>query len=217
MLETLNSDFRTIRRGAVMKNDKIKEFWAWFARNSERLKNAEREMRIGNELSDQLRHIHQPEGYEGTGPGLSFDFGPRREGKYEFIVSAGGIAPAFRLARELVALAPEIPGWRFSALIPPKNIEALLLEAQMKPEDIWYQAQPENAKVNVTLFIRNLPPEKEHDLLETKHFLIYALGEQTFATRIARFDCHILPSNPAECGLKPFRELPEEIGKSAAG
>ena len=196
-----------------MHSDKIDTFWKWFAQNSERLKNAERDMRVGNELSDQLRHLHQPPGYTGTGPGLSFDLGPRREGRHEFIVSAGGIAPAFRLARELVAHAPEIPGWRVSALIPPMNIETLLTECEMKADDIWFQASPAGAKLNVTLYIRNLPPEKEHDILETKYFLLYALGEQAFATKISHFDCQILPSSPAACGLKPFRELPDEISK----
>ena len=65
------------------KPTKEQRFWSWFARNTDRLFQFEADQEaIFDDLGAALEKVH---------PGLTFEFGPVREGKREFIVSADGI------------------------------------------------------------------------------------------------------------------------------
>ncbi len=95
-----------------MDNAKVERFWAWFAENAGRLARFDTDQaQLANEVGDALRRLHQPEGYDGRGPSLGFDFGPKKDGLREFIITSDAIPSAFHLARQLASAAPAIPGW----------------------------------------------------------------------------------------------------------
>ena len=65
-------------------------FWRWFQANETRLFDFEKDQdRVFNELQMQLHRIQ---------PSLTFEFGPKEEGKREFVISADGIKDAFPLS-----------------------------------------------------------------------------------------------------------------------
>ena len=62
-------------------------FWSWFATNEDRLFYFEKDQeKIFDELNGKLRAIH---------PSVTFEFGPVKQGKREFVISADGIREAF--------------------------------------------------------------------------------------------------------------------------
>jgi hypothetical protein len=195
-----------------MQAAKIAQFWNWFTENAARLAKFETDQaRLATEITQALRRLHQPEGYTGRGPSLAFDMAPRREGTREFVVSADAISPAFHLARELVAAAPALHGWKFTALIQRRAIEKILAQCKMGADDVWVRTQREGNFVNISVFVRNIRASFEEDISEMRSFLIYVLGEETFGTRVGTFDCQELPSDPTTWNLRPLRELPDMI------
>ncbi|HEY3324042.1 MAG TPA: hypothetical protein VGP72_26555 [Planctomycetota bacterium] len=199
-----------------MRQEKVKAFWKWFSENAARLWHFEDDqIRLSNELQQELRHIHQPKGYSGRGPSLTFDMNQKQGGIRELFISADAIPSAFHLASELVAASPALPGWRIKALIPRQHLGTMLLEWGFKAEDIWFRLRPEPERQHLTLFTRHRPPAYEENISEVRAFLIHVLGEECFATRIASFDCLELPPDPESWGLKPLRELPDEVDRSS--
>ena len=199
-----------------MDGKKVARFWEWFAANAARLAKFETDQaRLSREIIEELRRLHQPEGYSGRGPSLGFDIGARREGVRECAVSADAIPSAFHLARELAASAPSVPGWKFSALIQRRALDQVLVACQMGTDDVWFKAERAGERINVNVFVRNISALYEQDLSEVRAFLIQVLGEETFGTRVGTFDCHRLPSDPAAWALRPLRELPGLVDQLA--
>lgn len=100
------------------KPTKEQRFWSWFARNTDRLFQFEADQEaIFDDLGAALEKVH---------PGLTFEFGPVREGKREFIVSADGIRELFPAVRALVAAAPVLSRWAIIPFRPPKDITLVM-------------------------------------------------------------------------------------------
>src|SRR5690348_8411171 len=89
-------------------------FWSWFQQNDAAYyalqpdNIAERE-KLFDELSNQLGKVNAD---------LTFEFGPVKNGKRDFVISAGGIREAFPAVQELVARAPTLAHWRVIAFRP---------------------------------------------------------------------------------------------------
>lgn len=191
-----------------MEDDKVTRFWQWFAQNASRMTRVESDMTLSNEIARELRRIHQPDDYVGNGPCLGFDFGEKKEGVREFIITAHGIGSALHLATRLAKSAPPINGWRVSALIPRRDTDRLLGDYQMGPDDVWFKYDIADGRINMTVFVLNLPDEKVHDILAIRDLLIYTLGEEVFARKVNVFDCQRLPANPENWSLNRLRDLP---------
>src|SRR5688500_16970121 len=89
-------------------------FWDWFAANSHRFVNVERDQEVlFGELRRQLSRIH---------PSLTFEFGPQRDQRRELVISADGIKDAFPAVQRLVAAAPDLSDWRIIAFRPRGEI-----------------------------------------------------------------------------------------------
>jgi len=200
-------------RLVALESDKVDRFWQWFAQNATRMTRVETDMTLSNEIARELRRIHQPDDYVGNGPCLGFDFGEKKDGQRELIITAHGIISALHLATRLADSAPPIPGWRVSALVRRKNTDRLLNEYQLGPDDVWFKHEIVDARLNLTVFVINLPEEKEHDILAIRDLLIYTLGEEVFAKKINVFDCQRLPTDPEIWSLRRLRELPEIADK----
>jgi hypothetical protein len=182
-------------------------FWLWFAENSEQLlvvKTAEEP--ICDELDKKIREIH---------PGLAFAFGPIKDGQRDFIISADGSRELFPVVKKLAAAAPDLPGWTIIAFRPPGNIEASVKfgDYQLGPDDIWFITRPAPRGMGLTLFIKGLSGQTREVLTQAIMILLdNALGEYNVEAKIKHLDLRPLPGNPAELGLRPFRELPKVIG-----
>src|SRR5689334_6398671 len=74
------------RRDASSTPSPSRRFWSWFSANDDRLFDFERDQKaVFDELAAQLVRVH---------PDLTFELGPVRDGRRDFVVSAGGIKAA---------------------------------------------------------------------------------------------------------------------------
>ncbi|MHA4894649.1 DUF695 domain-containing protein [Pedobacter sp. PWIIR3] len=95
-------------------------FWNWFADNAKTFhavvkkhKNIEED--FFNKLSPKLNELKE---------GYFFLTGMLKEGTAELVLTADGIVKNLVFVEELVAAAPEIPGWKFTAHKPETDIES---------------------------------------------------------------------------------------------
>ena len=94
-------------------------FWKWFVTNEPRLFAFESNQEaVFNALNKQLERVNGD---------LTFEFGPVRNGKREFVISAGGIKTAFPAVEALYAKAPALPRWIWVKFrprrLPINNVE----------------------------------------------------------------------------------------------
>jgi len=91
----------------------IDEFWQWMSDSSGELLEADGQA-LADEVEQRLRIIDGRLGVEVSGP-------PQPPASRELIITAWSEPAAFASAREIVAAAPDLAGWEFLALKPPRG------------------------------------------------------------------------------------------------
>jgi len=134
---------------------KEEKFWNWFLKNQEtyynEIENLEIRERIFNELSTELKKVHQD---------LVFEFSPIHEnGIREFTISAEGIKEIFPLVEKLVEIAPVVKNWQFNAFrqrISGDDIVIQYEDLQIGYSDIYFRYQDgEYGKIGIELNIKD--------------------------------------------------------------
>jgi hypothetical protein len=141
---------------------------------------------------------------------LTFEFGPIREGRREFVVSADGIRKSFPAVRRLVAAAPPLSRWIVTPFRPPASLDVVIQYAgvSLGPDDIWFTAEPDGEKIGLRLFVRGLSYENLPVLASAGFILLdNALGEFAVETQVGFVEWKPLPDDPATDGLSPFRSI----------
>jgi hypothetical protein len=88
--------------GSVMASSES-NFCSWFTANESRLFKFELDQgRVFDDLSNELKRVNGD---------LTFEFGPVKDGKREFVISAGGIRSAFPAVEALYGAAPPPQRW----------------------------------------------------------------------------------------------------------
>ena len=179
-------------------------FWQWFDQNSSRLFAFEADQdRVFRDLKGALHKVHE---------GLTFEFGPVRGGKREFIVSADGITERFPAVRKLVSAAPSLSQWIVIPFRPPKDIEMVIEYdgCRVGPDDVWFRSEPDGDRIGLTLHVRGLTDETKRSLGGATFILLdNALGEYAVESRVGFIEWNGLPDRPEAAGLRPFREIRE--------
>ncbi|MCX6344784.1 MAG: hypothetical protein NT018_06895 [Armatimonadetes bacterium] len=182
-----------------------KRFWDWFGKNTNRLAAVKTcHERVCDELAVQMHKINKH---------LTFVFGPVKDGRREFIVSADGILSAFPAVKNLVAAAPDIPGWRIIAFRQPDSISARIRidDHELGSEDIWFTASPNGDKFDIHLLIKGAT-EDDNALMQLAFIVLdHTLGEYCVETKLGRIGLGPLPDDPAASGLKPLLELADVV------
>jgi hypothetical protein len=175
------------------QNSKETAFWRWFQANETRLFDFERDQdRIFDELQTQLHRIQ---------PSLTFEFGPKQEGKREFVISADGIKDAFPAVVGLADAAPPLPRWKITKFRPRRGFQSpvTLNGLRISPEQLQFTIEPDGDKAGITLFIEgyNL---REHEKYAGVVYLMLdqALGEYDVETKVGFIE---LKSNSAASNL----------------
>ncbi len=101
-------------RPSKERSRRIAAFWVWFGRMAGIFVELDPscEQRL-NDLGEALNHIRD---------GLTFELGPRVNGRRTFAVSADGAAELFPYVEEVVALAPSLEQWTIRAFRAPKDL-----------------------------------------------------------------------------------------------
>lgn len=176
-------------------------FWRWFQANETRLYDVEKDQeKVFDELQMQLHRIH---------PSLTFEFGPKEEGKREFVISADGIKEAFPAVISLADAAPPLPRWKITKFRPRRGFQGPLTlnGLRLLPAQLKFTIEPDGAKAGITLFIEGYNPNEREKYAGVVYLMLdQALGEYDVETKVGFIE---LKSNSATSNLakQPFSTL----------
>lgn len=175
-------------------------FWHWVKVRSKRL-DLFKTPDLVNELLSELQKVH---------PALTYSLGPCEQGKREITISANGVESAIPAVQKLIAAAPNIPGWKISAFLPPRPCRGVLFgKRELETDDIWFATEPKGEKISLTLYIKDLTnPVDEMVKAAVFLWLHFSLGEYNATTKIGNVELATLPENPEASGLRPAKDLP---------
>jgi len=175
-------------------------FWSWFQANDAVLFDFERDQeRTFDRLASELRKVD---------PNLTFEFGPKTDGRREFVISADGTRNSFPKVESLFAAAPTMPRWKVIKFRPRREPFDLQYSGILvKASTVTATIRPEGQKAGITLFIPGYS-ESAHKAYTGIAFLFIdqALGEYDVETRVGRINVQA-PSTSAE-GAFPLEKLP---------
>jgi hypothetical protein len=181
------------------KSNGVIEFWRAFSAEASALASApSTESPVYDGLLEELQRIH-PDLY------LEFCVEP---GACELIVTADGDKALFGLAREVVAAAPQIVGWRIRALRPRLGFPSVVTWNETVLELAEVVFEPLERKDSNALGLRIMVPGLHDVDAEDAHNAIlramdHGLGEEHFAESVQHTELCSLPA-----GVPPDRFIP---------
>ena len=154
------------------------DFWVWFKRNDATLFDFEKgQERIFDQLSTQIKRVD---------PNLTFEFGPKQNGKREFVISADGLRESFPAVISLYDAAPKLDRWIFVKFRPrrePMGIEYAGVKVEVN--DVLVSLEPDGDKVAITVYIA------KYNVIQANAYgsigflmLDQALGEYDMETKV---------------------------------
>lgn len=165
--------------------NKEKKFWKYFQKNEEKIFNFEKNQeKIFDELASQLHKIDV---------NLTFEFGPIKHTKREFVISADGIKSTFISVEKLYEQAPQLKLFDVTKFKPRREIlnDIQIADTKIKSSDVKYVLlKDENPhKIGIILLFENYKDESK-DLFGQIGFLLIdeALGEFDVETKVGAID-----------------------------
>jgi hypothetical protein len=191
------------------RHEAIQEFWRWFqAHRAEFDVLTDTAAPFWDAALSQLHRLDKRFWFE-----LSKPDGDHRE----FIITAEGHADIFPLADDIVALAPQIPGWQIIALKPPMGFDFTTTYEgiRFEPRAMWFlplnsSFRPEDlgVRVGVPNFTDDIKRQASNAVAV---ILDTALGERAAALDIQHLEVSTLPESPESHGYIELYELPAYI------
>jgi hypothetical protein len=186
-------------------------FWKWFAANEARLFSFESNQEaIFDELGARMKRVNAE---------LTFEFGPVKDGKREFVISAGGAKAAFPSVEALYDKAPSLPRWIWVKYRPRRlPINDLTYGGRsVKADDVRYLLAKDGDKVGIVLFFDGYSEKDKGTFGQIGYlFLDEALGECSVETQVGFIEFQGRDSKYF-AQSHPLRELPahfdEQVGR----
>ena len=184
------------------------DFWQWFLNNQPKIETATQgDEQIIDELLTQLHKYNEH---------LFFEISTNSDDKH-LIITAEGDSKQFDSVRNLIAKAPKIKHWQFTALKPAigfnftNNYEGV----EYDPTKLWFlplDNKSDPAAIGIKIGIPNYD-EKTHIHSKAAMWVILdnGLGELAAATDIQYMNTVPLPLQPEKEGYIKLAELPEYI------
>lgn len=184
-------------------------FWTWFVGHENDLLHFERNPEaVFSCLDAELAKVH---------PDLTFEFGPPRDGRREFVISAGGIKNAFPAVESLAAAAPQLPRWTVIAFRPRRPVGNIieLGNQRVDPSDVTYSLLRGKTALGLYLFIPGYT-EGNSEIGQIGYLLLdEALGEYDVETKLGLIK--LLPPEFETPGPRyPLPELPAHFDEAYA-
>ena len=177
------------------------DFWRWFQRNEADLFNFERDQEaIFDRLAAEMHKVR---------PSLTFEFGPKENGRREFVISADGIKDAFPKVESLYASAPAMAHWKFVKFRPRREpFDINYGDISVKADTVSVLLEPDDQKVSLTVFIPGYDQEN-HNAYAGIAFLLLdqAVGEYDVETRVGYIE--VKDSSQAPAQARSLQELPK--------
>jgi len=199
--------------GNKKKDEPIKsyaDFWNWFQNNEKTFfnvvknqKNIEKE--FFDKLSPKLAELKE---------GYFFLAGMLDDNTAELILTADGNIKNIVFVEELVAQAPKIKGWKFTALKPALDIENVAINMygyRFDSKNLFFYSN-ENAdypdEIDISIVHNDLTEENKNEIVNgTYIFLDNYLGELDFVNNIDNLN--IIGKREAQKELVPIAKLKE--------
>jgi len=209
MAQAIITTLVTISLLSCSHNQDSKEaaFWRWFQANESRLFDFEKDReKVFDELQTQLHRIH---------PNLTFEFGPKQDGKRDFVISADGIRNAFPAVIDLANAAPLLPRWTITKFRPRRGFQSsvTLNGLRISPEQVEFTIEPDGDKAGITLFIEGYS-RSEHEKYAALVFLMLdqTLGEYDVETKVGFIELKSR-STKSNSAKRPFSALVQSIDR----
>lgn len=141
---------------------------------------------------------------------LTFEFGPVKDGKREFVLSAGGIKAAFPAVEALYSKAPALPRWVW-VKFRPRRVPINDLDyggKKVRADDVRYLLAKDGDKVGIVLFFDGYSDAEKTTYGQIGYlFLDEALGEYAVETQVGFIGFDSRESKHFDRS-HPLRELP---------
>ncbi|THC42778.1 hypothetical protein [Massilia sp. Mn16-1_5] len=184
------------------------EFWTWFQANESMLFDFERDQ---ERIFDRLqRAMHKVD------PDLVFEFGPKQNGKREFVISADGIRAAFPKVEALYAAAPALQNWIIVKYRPRRvPMDIGYGDRKIKAATVMVLLHAQGDKAGITIMIPGYDAA-EHDTYRSLAYLFLdqALGEFDVETRVG--EIRIVAPAGETSGALSLQELPAAFDRYIA-
>ena len=193
-------------------NKSYDHFWTWFQKKEKDFynvvyENRDIEKNFFNKLSTKLDEIHKE---------LFYMTGMYDEKTVELVITADGAVKNIVFVEELIASAPEIIGWKFSALKPPLNIMDVNIDMdgyQFTPEKLkFYSKDNINYPDEISIVVTHNELNEDNRTTVTNGTFIFLdnlLGELTL---VSSLDCvQVICESDAEQELIPINKLKDYL------
>jgi len=179
-------------------------FWKWFAAHDAPLFAVQTAREpVCDDLAGELHRVD---------PNLTFEFGPVRGGKREFVISAGGIAKSFPAVVALAKAAPPMKHWKVTPFRQPRpevtqvKVRGIAFDAR----EIEFLAAPGD-RTDLVIAVPGFKKTPD-STYETAVYLLLdgMVGEYTVETGIGGIE--IVPmTNRPEGAWRPLTKLAEAV------
>jgi hypothetical protein len=154
------------------------DFWVWFQKNEPMLFDFEKDQEgVFAGLAAAMHKVH---------PNLTFEFGPKENGRRDFVISADGFKEAFPRVETLYASALRMPRWKFIKFRPRRQPADISFRGvSVRARDVSVSIEPDGAKAGITVFLPGYSKDT-HETFAGVAFLLLdqALGEYDVETRV---------------------------------
>jgi len=185
-------------------------FWKWFERNEPALFDFDLEKSQDGILDELAFEIHKVDS------NLTFEFGPKEDGRREFTISADGIRKAFPKVEKLYAAAPSLPRWHFVKFRQRRKPSDLSYGGvTVRAEAVSVLTEPDGQKLDITVFIPGYS-EASKDTYDAIAFLFLdqALGEYDVEMHLGEVSIKAISQAPPKA--YSFAALPKVFDASIA-
>ncbi|WP_326981085.1 DUF695 domain-containing protein [Chryseobacterium sp. MYb264] len=184
------------------------DFWDWFLANERKFHDV---IRSGTEIEENFFDCIAPKLHQ-INTGYYFLAGMADDLTAELIITVEGEVKNIIFAEEIIKEAPQIKGWKFTALKPELGIENVNIELEglkFTGDTIFFYSNDFEEypdEIDITLVYENFKEEiKDPVTTGICIFLDHFLGELNFATQIDTFN--IIGKENAKKDLIPITKL----------
>lgn len=157
------------------------QFWKWFKAHEDELFHFERDQEpIFDRLADALGEVDDD---------LTFEFGPKRDGVREFVISAAGLKRAFTSVARLYDARPQLDRFYVTAFRPRRCVvnDIEYSDLRITASDVYYRLCKDDdpQKIGILLFLPGYTEDRRDAFGQAGYlFLDEALGEYDVETNV---------------------------------
>lgn len=195
-------------------NEAADFFWQWFVKNEYRFRELE-----DNDSEQALAFLDELIGHmKPFNPWLKALAGPYSGNRFELIITADGDVALFCKVEELIAKAPVLSKWKFTAHKPALGFEGISIDLYEKKFSVdttcFYPIVRDEYPDEVSIVLTHVDYNAEEDDQFQAGGMIYlenGLGEEMTATRIDHYETGPLPPPDSGIEIIPISKLSDYL------